>query len=127
MNYLAKTIKGVGILASSTTESAHTTAVCRDEEGEEYVDAVDAVLHPDAHEDGGLACRDRQLLERQRRWVLACAVFMKFFPGQRTPHSRYLTYSTQLQCYYGLDEDIGQKSVDGPVRSVENQLPCDNV
>lgn len=26
-------------------------------------------LHPDAHEDGGLACTNLQLLEAQRRWV----------------------------------------------------------
>lgn len=35
---------------------------------EEFFDADEAVLHPDAHEDGGLACRDSELLARQRRY-----------------------------------------------------------
>ena len=33
-----------------------------------------AQLHPDAHEEGGLACTNKELMEAQRRWVAGCAV-----------------------------------------------------
>ena len=38
-----------------------------DEELMDYVDAEEALLHEDAHPDGGLACMDKSLLSRQRR------------------------------------------------------------
>lgn len=39
-------------------------------DGEGFQDAFEAVLHPDAHEEGGIGFTDRELLERQRGAVV---------------------------------------------------------
>ena len=41
-----------------------------DEDGDTFVDAVDAHLSEDAHDDGGMACKDLSLLEKQRSAIL---------------------------------------------------------
>jgi hypothetical protein len=57
----SRAAKGLGLRAD-----AAAAAGVVDGEGDTFFDSHEAFLHPDAHEEGGLTCRDAALLERQR-------------------------------------------------------------
>eukprot|EP00890_Picochlorum_soloecismus_P000117 jgi/Picsp_1/1105/NSC_04588-R1_oxysterol binding family protein len=50
--------------------SAVEEDVVVDEEGDEYYDALEAQLHPDACADGGIRCTDTQVMDRQKKAVV---------------------------------------------------------
>lgn len=63
---LSAVSRKVRLSSLARSKSASTDAQSAEEDGEAFTDAAEVHLHPDAHDEGGLACTNLELLEAQR-------------------------------------------------------------
>ncbi|KAL4423109.1 hypothetical protein ABPG77_004792 [Micractinium sp. CCAP 211/92] len=67
---LSAVSKKVRLSSLARSKSATEDAVAPEEDGEAFADAAEAQLHPGAHDEGGLACTNMELLEAQRSAIV---------------------------------------------------------
>lgn len=63
---LSAVSRKVRLSSLARSKSASEDVESPEEDGEAFTDAAEVQLHPDAHDEGGLACTNMQLLEAQR-------------------------------------------------------------
>ncbi|KAL4458310.1 hypothetical protein ABPG75_013175 [Micractinium tetrahymenae] len=63
---LSAVSRKVRLSSLARSKSAAQDVDLPEEDGEAFADAAEAHLHPDAHDEGGLACTNLELLEAQR-------------------------------------------------------------
>eukprot|EP00887_Chlorella_sp_A99_P006233 scaffold3.g6233.t1 len=69
--FSTKSLKRAAKAAYSIIGDSSTPAdAVPDQDGDVFHESAEAHLHPDASEDGGLACNDTQLLQRQRSAIM---------------------------------------------------------